>query len=501
MHNPTPEQVDILREAAGSADLMVRARAGCGKTTTIVMVSEVLPLQGAGLALAFNVKIKEELTARLPSSIQCLTLNGLGHKAWALQLGRQPKVDSKKPYTVVDEVCKKQGIHLSKDERGDLVSLLNHSRTSGWLPKGLPPGLTAAPSRRDDEESIRDLFDYADVDYSVDLEILLRAAALRSIALGFAGEIDFIDQIYLPVVFSAPVPKYDTVLVDEAQDLSLLNHRLILRACKRRLIVVGDEKQAIYGFRGASATSMDDLRAKRTFVELPLTMTFRCAKAIVRRAQDYVPDFRAYEGNPEGEVLDWTRFDSPGWSASDIPPAAAIICRNNAPLLSLAFKLIKAGRGCKMLGNDIGVALQRRLKKATSGLFPNASSESMLASIERWRDTELRKAKSDRKVASIEDTYDCLRAICSEAETLAGAEKFCKDLFADKAAVVTLCSGHKAKGLEWDTVIHLDPFRIPSKYAKTLEQRGQEFNIKYVIETRAKTRLILANLDDFHADS
>jgi hypothetical protein len=246
---------------------------------------------------------------------------------------------------------------------------------------------------------------------------------------------------------------------------------------------------------------MEDLRAKRTFVELPLTMTFRCAKAIVARAQAYVPDFRAYEGNPQGEVLDWRQLDpAAGWSAADIPPAAAIICRNNAPLLSMAFKLIKAGRGCKMLGNDIGVALQRRLKKATAGLSPQAPSPAMLDSIEHWRETELRKAKSERKTASIEDTYDCLHAICSEASDLASAEKFCKDLFADKAAVITLSSGHKAKGLEWDTVIHLDSFRVPSKYAKTPEQRTQEFNIKYVIETRAKTRLILANLEDFYVD-
>jgi len=54
---------------------------------------------------------------------------------------------------------------------------------------------------------------------------------------------------------------------------------------------------------------------------------------------------------------------------------------------------------------------------------------------------------------------------------------------------------HRAKGLEWDVVIHLDPHRLPSKYAKTPSQLEQENNLLYVIETRAKRVLIHAALD------
>jgi len=43
---------------------------------------------------------------------------------------------------------------------------------------------------------------------------------------------------------------------------------------------------------------------------------------------------------------------------------------------------------------------------------------------------------------------------------------------------ITLITGHKAKGLEWDTVYHLDPWLINSG--------EQEDNLKYVIQTRAK---------------
>jgi len=38
---------------------------------------------------------------------------------------------------------------------------------------------------------------------------------------------------------------------------------------------------------------------------------------------------------------------------------------------------------------------------------------------------------------------------------------------------------------------------IPSKYAKTESEQRQEANLRYVLETRTKHTLILANLSDF----
>ena len=69
-------------------------------------------------------------------------------------------------------------------------------------------------------------------------------------------------------------------------------------------------------------------------------------------------------------------------------------------------------------------------------------------------------------------------------------------IFAARGAV-QLLSGHKAKGLEWDTVYHLDPFRVPTPYAKAGEALEQELNVRYVIETRAKHGALLHHLDGF----
>jgi superfamily I DNA/RNA helicase len=78
-----------------------------------------------------------------------------------------------------------------------------------------------------------------------------------------------------------------------------------------------------------------------------------------------------------------------------------------------------------------------------------------------------------------------------------------KRVFSRENGEVTLSTVHKAKGLEWPLVAHLDPWRIPSKQAQMaaaagdMSQLEQEYNLKYVAETRTKHTLINASMEDF----
>jgi superfamily I DNA/RNA helicase len=72
-----------------------------------------------------------------------------------------------------------------------------------------------------------------------------------------------------------------------------------------------------------------------------------------------------------------------------------------------------------------------------------------------------------------------------------------ESLFSKDSGLITLATAHRAKGLEWPHVLHLDPWRIPSRWAKSEEALLQETNARYVIETRAKETLILADLETF----
>ena len=79
--------------------------------------------------------------------------------------------------------------------------------------------------------------------------------------------------------------RYRHVLVDEAQDLNPLQHRLVdlLRAGRDDLFLVGDPAQAIYGFNGADPALLVDVETRFPGVEvIRLPMNHRCTPQIVQ---------------------------------------------------------------------------------------------------------------------------------------------------------------------------------------------------------------------------
>jgi len=109
------------------------------------------------------------------------------------------------------------------------------------------------------------------------------------------GYIDFDDQKLLsyelllgnPSIRASIQSTLDCVVVDEFQDLNELDFQLIqLVAAKAVLIVVGDDDQAIYGFRGTSPRYIIDFEnlSGRVMESLPLSYNYRCPANIVAHA-------------------------------------------------------------------------------------------------------------------------------------------------------------------------------------------------------------------------
>jgi DNA helicase-2/ATP-dependent DNA helicase PcrA len=81
--------------------------------------------------------------------------------------------------------------------------------------------------------------------------------------------------------------RYDEVVVDEFQDINQLDFALISAIAKQaRLIVTGDDDQAIYGFRGCSPSYIIDLEKHlgRPVQSLELRRNYRCPKNVVEHA-------------------------------------------------------------------------------------------------------------------------------------------------------------------------------------------------------------------------
>lgn len=499
---PTAEQQAIIAAARErSESLLVTAYAGCAKSTTLQLVCAALPPQPT-LAIMFNVKNKKEAERKLPEWVTVKTLNGLGHSAWQSAIGRRCIVDDKKLGRLVSEVCRREGFDASSEDWNSIRGLAAAAMRAGLVPSKFPHYRGLVP---DTEESWAAIAAEQPDAPNGAICALARDVIIEDIAEAIRGTISYDDQIYCSALCGGIFPRFPLVLVDEAQDLSELNHLQVRRAASGRLIVVGDSKQAIYQFRGADAESISKLKALRPdWIELPLATTFRCPHVLVERQQTHAPGFRAFEANARGALHTLPIGDAEHWTWGDVAQQGdgdiAILCRNNAPLLSMAFKLLRARIGVTMLGRDIGKGLITLAKKICK---PDMSGSECAEAIEKWRAHECDLAKARGKPEqcdSIEDRADCLQAVVEGASVGNARALFfaLEQLFARSEGTVTLSTGHRAKGLEWRTVIHLDPWRIPSRYArKSAKAMEQENNLRYVIETRAKHTLILANLEDF----
>jgi superfamily I DNA/RNA helicase len=521
MLNPTQQQLEIKEAAARGDSFAVFAGAGTGKTATLKYIAQYLPVPGPKLAVAFNSRIVGDLKEAMPSTFTVKTLNGLGHSAWGRQRKRQLIVEKNKIGDLVSNFLSLPEWQTvrAQDEDGNIWACIRKFvqtlRNSQMVPNS-KQYFPVIPVSRDAGEFVEDFFidnEWNTEALSIEDMILLAETILdKSIQMGFDGVIDFDDQIYLTTTFFCKYDKYPTILCDEWQDASPMNHRQVLLCEPDQIIAVGDPKQAIYAFRGADSNSMENFiqaaeqNRNRPMGRYPLSITFRCPKKVVERQKAHYPEFTAAESNIEGEVRSLTK-----WTVEDLPFGAAVICRNNAPLVAMAFLLLKNCRGFTFYGTDMAKNLKSLIKKfcGFSGrklrqadeLIPR---EYVLKKLEEWYTEEwarLKDLKREEQLNQLNDKKACAKMICKQAETLGAAMRLCDTIFESNEPGLILTSGHRSKGFEWQHVFFLDSWRIPSKWAREAMEKGnyapiqQENNLRYVIETRAKETLTFINFD------
>lgn len=297
------------------------------------------------------------------------------------------------------------------------------------------------------------------------------------------------------------------LLVHNCQDTNPVQRALLHLALKDggRLYAVGDERQAIYGFRGASADAMRLIAQEFRASELPLTVSYRCAHAVVERAQTWVPYIESHEAAPTGAVED----DVPLHAAlGRLSPQDVVLCRQTAPLVSVAYGLIARGRACRILGREIGEGLINLIEQQRArGL------DRLVKKLEDWREREMARfiAKGEEgRAEAVADRVDCIlviaQALPETERTVPALVARIQGMFADPRrgevqTILTLATVHKAKGKEWGTVLILRPELMPSRAARQEWQEEQEVNLMYVAATRAKQRLIYALPEDMALDA
>lgn len=182
------------------------------------------------------------------------------------------------------------------------------------------------------------------------------------------------------------------------------------------------------------------------------------------------------------------------WHSSSLLPSDIILCRNTAPLVSVAFRLLRFGVPCKIAGKEIGAGLVKLAKG-----FDGTGLRVFKQDLGLWRHKELDKATKKRKFylcGNIEDKAQALLAIADGVQSVPELITKIEELFRERPSVLTLSTIHRAKGQEYPRVFILDRHLMPSKYASQPWQLVQERNLHYVAVTRAKLDLVYVNSEN-----
>lgn len=471
--------VDWFRQPAGKRVLVVIARAGCAKTTTAVAGLKAAP-ERAKVALAFNTRIAKELQARLGKDAR--TFHSLG-MSYVLAAWPGTKVDNKRGLRLAQAVC--------DNAPQAIVTLVRRLASYGKL---------CAPLAQSgaDLVALAEQFDcLPDDQWSKDWPLAWiadRAYQAMELAAQRDGTIDFDDMLYVPLRARLAVPKYDLIVVDEAQDCNRARLLLAKAALRKggRAAFVGDDRQAIYGWQGADTEVLHRVSATPSAVTLPLTRTWRCGSAIVDLARTLVPDYEAATDRT-GQVIS-TNLEKALDTAQN--GSTAFLSRKNAPLIGVCLALLRRGKRARVEGRDIGEQLAGTVRKVAGS---KRDLVDFFGALDDWHGKEAAKLKSDdeSKRQRLDDLVDTLNALSEDLVTVAELLARIDSLFsdtdqADKTAIV--CSSvHKAKGLEWSTVFVLTDTLYACKPDAGKDRQLEESNLAYVAYTRAIDELYLTS--------
>lgn len=479
---------DWVEHGVGNA--LIQARAGASKTTTAVASMKLIPKTEKCLFIAFNKSIAEHLNEKLKSRPNCTarTTHSLGYLMIKRNLGSDIELDEYKYRNYV------------KTHIAELTTTNGEIKTRQQIEEYI--------------DNITMLIDYARFNLAQSEREINEVAQKYSIPVSFdecvvtqkclewgkenTATIDYTDMIWLPVELSLKATglTYDWVYIDEAQDLSLCSTKLFLKCIKRggRFVAIADDLQSINQFAGASEDAYNFLKnyPNTTLFELPIS--YRCAKNIIKLANNIVPDIIARDNAPEGLVMDNCHI-------RDIREGDMVLCRTKAPLVNLYIKLLRKNINCYIKGQDIGTNLIKELESVnkenldfnleTDGVFVRLYDKLFTErnKLMQTRGLDYEDATLSSFIMEKYDTINTLTILSEKCKTKTELITHIKEIFKEDSKGVCLSTVHKAKGLEAENVYILCHSCMPSKLAVRDWEKQQELNIMYVAYTRAKNLL------------
>lgn len=475
-----------------SANAVVEAVAGSGKTTTIVQALQLTPSNADVAFVAFNKHIAAELEKRAPSHVHVSTLHSLGVTNLRAYNGGKINIKTDKVGSILDNVWEvsKEAYDAGRIDRE--TRKINYAKRLSM--RRLVSIAKSVLINVDDVAEVLSMIEKYNVE--IDDEYLDELVSKLSYVMTKCKEdtynVDFDDMIWLPVVCKMKLTQFDYLFVDEAQDMNKCQIDFILHSIKDdgRIIAVGDRNQSLYGFRGADTDAIPNLINMLDAIVLPLSVTYRCPASHVALAKQLVPQLEARENAAEGSIRKLDYFDL----VKELQPGDMVICRTNAPLIKPAFECIRRGMKAIIRGKDIGdnlINMVKRFETNDIGQFDVALGEYFQREY-----TKLLDKGKEMQAIELNDKVETLRFIMNECSNVAELISKIDVLFNDNNQGVIFSSVHRAKGLEASKVYILRPDLMPHPKADKEWEKVQELNCVYVAQTRSKQDLIFVEGGD-----
>jgi DNA helicase II / ATP-dependent DNA helicase PcrA len=535
-----PEQREVALAAPGP--VCVLAGAGTGKTRAVAHRIAYLAATAQAdaarvLAVTFTTRAAGELRGRLRQlghlaphagldKVQARTFHSAALRQlthfWPATVGGSPPhvLDSKIP--LISEAARRLRVSAGLPELRDAAAEIEWAKVTQVRPDDYPAASAkAARTPPLDPATVARL--YASYEALRTERHLVDFESVLELTSGILAE--------YPAAARSVRDRYTWFVVDEYQDVNPLQKLLLdlWLGDRDEVCVVGDPRQTIYSFTGATPSYLTGFPAEfPTAAVIRLVRNYRSTPQVVTLANRLLAGTSDDQGQlvaqrsagPQPQLAEYP--DEPAEAASvarqvhslikaGIPVAQiAVLVRTNAQTEALEQALATAGVPFQLRGAErffdraevkqaVGL-LRAAARSASVPDNPAAEVRPILASIgltpqppggrgtarERWESLEaLAQLAADFFAANPAAGLDGLAAELAVRSAIGHAPAM---------SGVTLASLHAAKGLEWQAVFlpGLTDGTVPIIYAQTDEAVDEERRLLYVGVTRARERLYLS---------
>lgn len=466
--NLTEEQAQVATYPGQR--LVVKAYAGTGKTSTLIQYALNNPHDRI-LYLAYNRAIRDEACGKFPANVDCKTSHQLAFHACGKNLAN--KLSANLRLKDIAHAANSNNWTFARD----VFDTINQFVASD------APAISAKHFTRLD-----DTLNTSSKVARYQIEVLDWAEKIWERMISPNDSFPATHDTYLKLYQQGRPQlhhRYSTILFDEAQDANPVTSAIVLsQPCK--LILVGDEHQQIYRFRGASnALNHPALKdADKRY----LTHSFRfgpkvafIANALLELKGETRPVYG--NGGPDQLIKPQEHFLG--------EKHTALINRTVMGVIADAIQCATHGLKTYWVGGSDAYALNDlmdvyflsngQVERIRNPRFKNEYRDysDYIAMAEVSKDLEM------LRTIKIIETYGDIPAC------IALIRKF--EVKDEMEAIVTLTTAHRSKGLEWDDVRLGEDFPDFLSSDMDEDEKTDEINLLYVASTRAMQRLILSS--------